>query len=132
VRDVTRVRVLPVLLIAMGLALGEIPDAPPPPPAMSAAGYTVLAGDFHVHSFPGDGLLAPWDLAVEAQRRHLDVIGLTNHNSMLSWRVAQAVPWHPPGAMLMRGVEVTAVGYHLAAIGVDAPVNWRQGVASAA
>lgn len=127
-----RGRLVSALLIVVGLALGEAGHAPAVRPAMSAAGYLVLAGDFHVHSFPGDGLLPPWDLAVEAQRRHLDVIGLTNHNSMLSWHVAQAVPWHPAGAMLMRGVEVTAVGYHVAAIGVDAPINWRQSVASAA
>jgi hypothetical protein len=99
------------------------------------AGYQVLAADFHVHSFPGDGLLPPWDLAVEARRRRLDAIALTNHNAMYSWRLAQwlsPITRRPDGALLIPGEELTSVGFHLAVVGITRPVPWRQPAAAVA
>jgi predicted metal-dependent phosphoesterase TrpH len=92
----------------------------------------MLAGDFHVHSFPGDGVLPPWDIAHEAARRGLDVVGLTNHNHTLSWRLASIVPWDHRGAMLIPGVELTSTHYHMASIGITRPVAWNQSAADAA
>ena len=43
----------------------------------------VLAGDFHVHAFVGDGGVPPWELGREARRRGLDVIVVSNHNQLL-------------------------------------------------
>ena len=75
-------------LLAAGLALAAaVPDGPPLP-RRSHDGFIILAGDFHVHSFPGDGSLPPWEIAREARRRGLDVVALTNHNSLLSSRLA--------------------------------------------
>jgi hypothetical protein len=121
-------------LVVTGLGLSMNADEPKARALPQPGGYTILAADFHVHSFPGDGLLPPWDISREAQRRRLDVVGLTNHNSMFSSRFARwlAPVTGRPGAMLVQGEELTAVGYHLAAIGVDGPVDWRQRVASAA
>jgi predicted metal-dependent phosphoesterase TrpH len=92
----------------------------------------VLAGDFHVHSFPGDGALAPWDIAHEASRRRLDVVALTNHNAMLSWRLAKALGWTPSGVLVIPAEEVTGVGFHMAAVGLDHPVSWRGSIVDAA
>jgi hypothetical protein len=121
------ISVFAAVLFVAGLAIGSAGDRPiaSPPPVMD--GFIVLAGDLHVHSFPGDGALAPWDLAHEARRRRLDFIGLTNHNAMLSWDLLHALPWVPttPGVILVPGVEVTAVGFHIAAIGMRSPVDWR-------
>jgi predicted metal-dependent phosphoesterase TrpH len=128
-------RLLATLAILAGLMLSMDADAPQAPRRATRAGDLVLAADFHVHSFPGDGALPPWDLAVEARRRHLDAIALTNHNSTHSWRLAR---WLSPitgragGAMLIPGDELTSVGYHLAVVGVTAPVDWRQSAAAAA
>jgi hypothetical protein len=128
-------RVIAWLAVAGGLFLSTNAEAPPVRPRVMKAGYVVIAADFHVHSFPGDGALAPWDLAVEARRRHLDAIALTNHNSTHSWRLSE---WLFPGAgraagvLLLPGDELTSVGYHAAVIGVTAPVPWRQPAASAA
>ena len=127
-------RVLAVVLVLAGLMLTLDAEAPRPRPPVEKAGYTVLAADLHVHSFPGDGLLPPWEIAVEARRRRLDAVALTNHNSTHSWRLAQ---WLAPvtsrgGAMLIPGRELTAVGYHLAVIGVTGPIAWRQPASSAA
>jgi predicted metal-dependent phosphoesterase TrpH len=127
-------RLLAGLLVLAGLLLSlnavTLPVRQPP----TRAGYLVVCADFHVHSFPGDGLLPPWDLAVEARRRRLDAIALTNHNSTHSWRLAAwlSLTRRPGGAMLIPGEELTSVGYHLAVVGVTVPVGWRQSAASAA
>lgn len=122
------------LLLVIGLWLTS---APPPIPARERApqaGYRVIAADFHVHSFPGDGGLAPWDLAREARRRHLDAIALTNHNSTYSWRLARwlSLTGGPGDALLIPGAELTSIGFHLATVGITEPVAWRQSAAAAA
>lgn len=128
-------RAIAWLVMLGGLALSSNPEPIPARPRVSKAGYVVLSADLHVHSFPGDGTLPPWDLEVEARRRHLDVIGLTNHNSTHSWRLAQ---WlspgvaRPGGLLMLPGVEFTSAGYHLAVIGVTSPIPWRQPAAAAA
>ena len=128
-------RVAAALAVFAGLMLSATADPLPARPRVMKAGYVVLAADLHVHSFPGDGGLPPWDIAVEARRRRLDAVALTNHNSMHSWRLAR---WLSPltaragGAMLIPGEELTAVGFHLALVGITEPVAWRQPAASAA
>jgi hypothetical protein len=128
-------RLIAVLGVLAGLTLSGTADPLPARPRVMKAGYLVLAADFHVHSFPGDGALPPWDIAVEARRRRLDAVALTNHNSMHSWRLAR---WLSPltarsgGAMLIPGEELTSVGFHLALVGITQPVAWRQTAASAA
>ena len=128
----TVLRRLAWLTIGLGVLAGLAISDPPPRPPLRHGDYTILAGDFHVHAFPGDGTLAPWALAREASRRGLDVIGLTNHNNMIAWRLSQALPWPPGGAMVIPGEELTAAGYHLAAIGLTHTVPWRQPAAAAA
>jgi hypothetical protein len=122
------------VVVLGGLMLSTTANSPEARQPVEKAGYTVLAVDLHVHSFPGDGLLPPWDIAVEARRRRLDAVALTNHNSTLSWRLAQRLSAIVPrtGAMLIPGEELTSSGYHLAVIGVITPLDWRQPAASAA
>jgi len=118
-------------LLAAGLLAGMAGDRT----TLGVARYRdelILAADLHVHSFPGDGSLAPWDLSREAERRGLDVIALTNHNNMIGWRLAAALPWAADGALIIPGEELTAVGHHMAAIGLTETVDWRQSAASAA
>jgi hypothetical protein len=120
------------LLLAAGLALAATVPEPPRVARPVHGALVVLAGDFHVHSFPGDGSLPPWEIAREARRRDLDVVALTNHNSMLSSRLARMLPSPSGGALLIPGQELTAAGYHMGAIGVPATIAWRQPAASAA
>ena len=94
--------------------------------------YLVLAADFHVHSFPGDGGLTVWDVAAEAERRSLDVIALTNHNTTMPWRLAQMFSPPSSGALVMAGAELTSAHFHMATIGVRSPVAWRQSASAAA
>jgi hypothetical protein len=128
----TLLRRLAWLTTALGVIAGFAITDPPPRPPLHSGGYTILTGDFHVHAFPGDGTLAPWALAREASRRGLDVIALTNHNNMLAWRVSQALPWPQGGAMVIPGEELTAAGYHMAAVGLTSTVSWTQPAAAAA
>jgi hypothetical protein len=115
-----------------GMALHAFTDPVPPREPLRHGAYTVLAADFHVHSFPGDGGLMPWDIATEAKRRRLDVVALTNHNAMLSsWLMERLVP-RPDGTMVIPGVELTSAHYHLSTVGVRSPVPWRQSVAASA
>ncbi len=51
----------------------------------------VLEADFHVHSFPGDGLLSPLGVVLHARRRGLDAIAITNHNQVLAAKMTRAV-----------------------------------------
>ena len=53
--------------------------------------------DFHVHAFPGDGLLPAWELADEANRRGIDVVAITNHNTDAGGIVCGA-PFGPTAA----------------------------------
>ena len=124
-------RLAAALLVVVGLLAGLTVPAAPPRPVLERGGYFLLAGDFHVHTFPGDGSLAPWDIAREAARRGLDVVALTNHNSMLSSRLAGYFVV-PSGALLIPSEEITGVGFHLAAVGVDRTVDWRGRVVDAA
>ncbi len=127
-------RLAPGLIVwAAGLTLGSVADRAPSRPAVilddgrGSARYTMLAADLHVHGFPGDGSLLPWDLAREARRRGLDVIALTNHNRMLSSQVAAALArWMPGGILVLPGEEVTAPGFHLSALGIARAVPWAR------
>ena len=114
--------------IAISYRTGPASERPP----LTAGQYTVLSADFHVHSFPGDGGLLPWDIAAEARRRGLHVIALTNHNSMASWRLARRLASDSRGIIMLPGVELTSAGYHMTTIGVHTPVAWRQPPAAAA
>jgi len=125
------VRPLCWLALAAGIGLGSVRGAEAPAAPMTAAGYTVLAADFHVHGWP-DGI-PPWDAVGEASRRRLDVVALTSHNSLRGWWLWSHAPWRPaPEVLVLPGEELTSVGYHMALVGVTVPVDWRQPAAAAA
>jgi hypothetical protein len=115
-----------VLWIA-GLVIGSRADRPVAPVPQFADGYRVVAADLHVHAYPGDGALPPWELSHEAWRRRLDAVALTNHNQMLPGMLAAAVPV-PQQALLIPGEEVTTPAYHMAAVGITQRVGWRSAV----
>jgi hypothetical protein len=115
-------RALGVVLILSGIAGGTAHDREPTRDIPRAGQRFVLAADFHVHAFVGDGGVAPWELAREARRRDLDVIAVTNHNQLLAARLAAR---EGPDPIVIVGQEVTAPGFHLVAAGVREVIDWR-------
>jgi predicted metal-dependent phosphoesterase TrpH len=116
-------RPVAALLLISGLTAGTLADdSPARTPVMTERG-TVLRADFHVHAFPGDGLLPAWQLADEANRQGLDVVAITNHNQTL----AASLPARRSGRLplVLRGQEVTSPSFHLVAVGVREVVDWR-------
>jgi predicted metal-dependent phosphoesterase TrpH len=125
----THVRLAVAGLWAAGLVLGSFSERGISSSPLVHDGFQVLSADLHVHSFPGDGALPPWALASEARRRGLDAIALTNHNQMLSWKLAGWFRSPASGVLLLPGEEVTTPSFHMAAVGVQQPVDWDRSAA---
>ncbi|MGH9329926.1 MAG: CehA/McbA family metallohydrolase [Vicinamibacterales bacterium] len=113
------------LVFAAGLVVGTLNDVAPVRVPPAVAGHWILAADFHVHAFPGDGALAPGALQREAARRGLDVITITNHNQTISARIGSWLPRRVGVPLVLVGQEVTARDFHLIAVGIRDEVDWR-------
>jgi hypothetical protein len=123
----TRGRRVGLLFVSLGLIAGTAGDERPERTIPRTDGYFVLAGDFHVHAFPGDGGLAPWEFSNEMRRRGLDVIAITNHNQLMAGRIAAAaaVAETPHAPMVIPGQEITTSRFHMIAVGITRRVDWR-------
>jgi PHP-associated len=115
------------LLFGAGLIVGSLSDVDPRPARMAHGGEWVLAADFHIHGFVGDGALPPWELRREAGRRGLDVIAITNHNQTIAARVGSWLATRSParGPIVLVGQEVTTPRAHVIALGIRRVVDWR-------
>lgn len=123
-------RTLSAALVVAGLLAGTWSESIPDPAARrSPAGEWILAADFHVHAFPGDGGLPPWALRHEAARAGLDVFTISNHNRVSTARLARWMSQQSPGPIVIVGQEVTARGFHVIAAGIEERVNWRTSAA---
>ncbi len=112
-------------LVIAGAAGGSLLDTGRAPGPSLAGGYYVLAADFHVHAFPGDGALPSWELAREASRRGLHAIVVSNHNQTLAPKILPAV--FSGAVLLIPAQEVTTPRFHLVAAGITRTVDWRKG-----
>jgi len=117
---------LSAALVVAGLLAGTWSESIPEAVARrSPAGEWILAADFHVHAFPGDGALPPWALRHEAARAGLDVFTISNHNRVSTARLARWMSQQSPGPIVIVGQEVTARGFHVIAAGIEERVDWR-------
>jgi hypothetical protein len=128
---VRRARWGAVGLVAGGLVAGSLAPRPAAREPVRAGGYWLLATDFHVHGFLGDGALAPWLLRDEAARAGLDAFVLTNHNRVSTGRMARRLAAGTPGPLVIVGQEITGRGFHIAAAGLEQRVDWMHGAAAA-
>ena len=117
---------LGAVLLVLGMAGGAALDLAPAAPPTTAAGWRIVQADFHVHSFFGDGTLSPIHLLLEARRRGLDAIALTNHNQTLVARATRALSRAMGGPTVLVGEEITARRWHLIGVGIRDTVSWRQ------
>jgi hypothetical protein len=123
---VSLARGLSAALVLAGLLVGSWSESIPVPAARrTAAGEWILAGDFHVHAFPGDGALPPWALRHEAARAGLDVFTISNHNRVSTARLARWMSRQSDGPIVIVGQEVTARGFHVIAAGLEERVSWE-------
>ena len=119
-------------LVAGGVVLGSALDTAVAIPPARAGGYHVVAADLHVHAFPGDGALPPWELAREATRRGLHAIVISNHNQTFAARFG-GTALQPGGAALqgprlplvIPAQEITTPRFHLIAAGITRTIDWR-------
>jgi hypothetical protein len=105
--------------LAIGIAIGTLSDRTPPRVPIRSGDFWILAGDFHVHAFPGDGVLTPFSLREEAARAGLDVIAVVNHNAFAAPRL---IPWMSTSEdlpLVIASEEVTHSDFHLIAVGID-------------
>lgn len=116
-------RTVSIALLGAGLVAGTASDVLPGRASLRRGGYVILQADLHVHSFLGDGVLWPWDLAIEARRRGLDVIAITNHNQVVAARMGRFVAKWMATPLVLVGEEITAPDYHLVAVGIEDAVS---------
>ena len=124
-------RGIAALVFIAGLVIGSAADDLPHRTPLQVGDYWILAGDFHVHAFPGDGSLNPWMLRDEARRAGLDVIAVTNHNMLWPAWFARWIASFTDGPIVLFGQEVTSPGYHLIALGIEHLVPPNQPAADA-
>jgi hypothetical protein len=113
-----------VALLLAGLCIGAfLPSRAREASRPAAGGHVMLAGDFHVHAFPGDGALTPRRLGDLAAGEGLDVITITNHNQTLASRL---MPDDDGPVIVLLGEEVTNPAFHLIAVGIAGDIDWNQ------
>lgn len=81
-----------------GPARADLPRADPPRAA-------VLRADLHSHSNASDGTTPPADVVARAAAAGLDVIALTDHDTVAGH--AEAIAALPPGLTLLPGMELS-------------------------
>lgn len=114
------------ILVTLGLLIGTLADRTPTRSPQRAGEYQILAGDFHVHAFPGDGALAPWLLRDEARRAGLDVYGVTNHNQLIAARLTRWLMTGSDNPIVIQGQEITNRTYHMIGLGLERTVDADQ------
>lgn len=127
---IVSLRTIAALVLAAGIVVSTIAARTPAHVPAYRGGFWILAGDFHVHAFPGDGALTGFDLAREARRRGLDVLAITNHNQMLPFRLGPRPSLARDAVLLLPAVEITAARAHIVAVGIARVVDWNQPVAA--
>ena len=130
----TAARVLGLLLIGGAVIAGTALDRVPVGGPARAGDQFVLAADFHVHAFVGDGGVPPWELGREARRRKLDVIVVSNHNQLLAARLAtfgRRLYGPDQSALIIPAEELTTPGFHMIAAGITRTIDWRLPAAEA-
>lgn len=117
------------------------PEPPGPPPAVSAAarpprrvlpadaGLTWLACDFHAHTLHSDGSLPVAGLASLGVTAGLDVLAVTDHNTV-SHHAGLPDVGARYGITLLPGQEVTTERGHANAFGVIPWVDFREPASS--
>jgi len=119
--------------VIFGLAVigGTILDDAPARPPVMRGNMRVLQGDFHVHSRFSDGFLSPAEIPRAAERAGLDVVAVTDHNTVFPSRIARWVSERTGGPLVITGEEITTGTHHLIALGLEQTVTADRSLLSA-
>jgi len=111
-------------LSLLGFAGGLLSDPTPARPIVRREGYRVLEADFHAHTTFSDGSLTPIGLVRQAERRGLDVIAITEHNTVAAGKIGRAYAqiFRRGGPIVIVGEEVTTARFHIIALGLESTV----------
>lgn len=112
-----------IALVLLGVVGGVVCDEPPERPVVHRAGYRVLEGDFHAHTSWSDGSLSPLGIVRQATRRGLDVVSVTEHNTVLPSRAARWYATSTGGPIVVTGEEITTARFHVIALGIEETVS---------
>jgi predicted metal-dependent phosphoesterase TrpH len=110
-------------LVVIGVIAGSLIDRTPAPAPVYRGGYRVLETDLHAHTRFADGFLSPFDLVVQARRRGLDVLGVTDHNILFPARMSRWFSRIVGGPTILLGEEITTRRYHLHGVGLTERVD---------
>lgn len=112
-----------VALLAVGLAGGAALDEAPARDPVIRGKYRVLEADFHAHTRFSDGFLSPFDLVLQARRRGLDALAITEHNMTFPGKMGRWFSRQIGGPAILVGEEITTRRYHLHGVGLEETVH---------
>jgi len=118
-----RIRMGCAAVIAAATVVGTAVDEAPERPAVTRAGYRVLEVDLHSHTRFADGLLSPFDLVIQARRRGLDALAITDHNILFPALMGRWYARTFGGPTILVGEEITARDYHVHGVGLTERVD---------
>jgi hypothetical protein len=116
-------------LLGIAFASGAVFDPRPSRPIVHRAGFRVLEGDFHAHTTYSDGSLSPFGLVRQAERQGLDVVGVTEHNTVWPAKIARTYSRLAGGPLVVVGEEITTARFHVIALGLTNTVTAAQPIA---
>ncbi len=120
---ITRSALVSAILIAVGVGLGTALDVEPSRAPTYRGGYRVLEVDLHAHTRFSDGLLSPFDLVLQARRRGLDALAITEHNILFPAQLGRWFSRRTGGPTILVGEEVTTRRFHVHGIGLTERIH---------
>ncbi len=113
-------------LVVIGVVGGSLLDDREVEPPVETGQYTILEVEFHAHTRFSDGFLSPIDLVMQAQRRGLDGIAVTEHNLVFPGKLARWYSDQVNGPVVLVSQEITSSDFHLHGVGIEEVVDWDQ------
>ncbi|MEZ4298467.1 MAG: CehA/McbA family metallohydrolase [Polyangiaceae bacterium] len=118
-----RLRIACAGVIAITTVIGSIEDRAPEKAAVTRAGWRVLEVDLHSHTRFADGFLSPFDLVIQARRRGLDALAITDHNILFPALIGRWYSRATGGPTILVGEEITTRDYHVHAVGLSERID---------
>lgn len=105
------------------IVVGSVVDPVPRRERVMRGGWRVIEADFHVHTRFSDGFLSPFGVVLQARRRGLDAIAITEHNMVFPAKMGRWFSRLIRGPLILVGSEITRKRYHLIGVGMTERVE---------